>query len=54
MFISAYKRDSDESEYRSFMIKDDELLKNTIKFGKRLKILLIKNLIVILYTTKFI
>ena len=34
----------------SFFIKDDELLKR--KIGKRLKILRIKNLLVILYTTK--
>ena len=40
--MSAYRKDFDETKYMSFLIKDDELLKNMIKFGKRLKILLIK------------
>ena len=35
-----------------FLIKDDELFKKTNKIWKKLKILSIKNLIVILYTTK--
>ena len=36
----------------SFLIKDDELLKNTIKFGKELRIVSKKNLIVNQYTMK--
>ena len=42
--MSAYRKDFDETKYMSFFIKDDELLKNIIKFGKRLKILLIKKI----------
>ena len=42
--MSAYRKDFDETKYMSFLIKDDELLKNMIKFGKRLKILLIKKI----------
>ena len=42
--MSAYRKDFDETKYMSFFIKDDELLKNMIKFGKRLKILLIKKI----------
>ena len=44
--MSAYRRDSDETKYISFFIKDDGLLKNIMKFGKRLKIVSKKNLIV--------
>ena len=50
--MTVYRKDFDETKYMSFLMKDDELLKNTISFGKSLKILSIKNLIVILYTTK--
>ena len=42
--MSAYRKDFDETKYMSFFIKDDELLKNMIKFGKRLKILFIKKI----------
>ena len=42
--MSAYRKDFDETKYMSFFIKNDELLKNMIKFGKRLKILLIKKI----------
>ena len=31
--MSAYRKDFDETKYISLLIKDDELLKNTIKFG---------------------
>ena len=41
--MCAYRKYFDETKYMSFWIKDDELLKNMIKFGKRLKILSIKN-----------
>ena len=43
--MSAYRKNFDETKYMTFFIKDNELLKNVIKFGDRLKILLIKNLI---------
>ena len=33
--MSAYRKDFDETKYISLLIKDDELLKNTIKFGKK-------------------
>ena len=37
--ISTQKRNFDGTKYMSFLIKDDELLKkNTMKFGKKLKI----------------
>ena len=32
--MSAYRRDFDETKYMSFLIKDDELIKNIIKFEK--------------------
>ena len=50
--MSAYRRDFDETKYMSFLIKDDELLKNIITFGKKLKIVSKKNSIVNLYTMK--
>ena len=51
--MSAYRKEFDETKYMSFLIKDNELLiKYLIKLGKRLKISLIKNFIVILYTIK--
>ena len=37
--ISACTGDFDQTKYMTFVIKDDEFLKNTIKSGKRLKIL---------------
>ena len=37
--ISAYRKNFDEAKYASFLMKNNELLKNIIKFGKRLKIL---------------
>ena len=40
--MSTYRKDS---EYMSFLIKNDELLKDIIKFGKRLKIISIRNFI---------
>ena len=56
MYISpkmrAYRRDSDETKYISFFINNDGLLKNIMKFGKRLKIVSKKKLIVSQYTIK--
>ena len=43
--MRAYRKDFDETKYNLFLIKDDELFKNTIKFGKTLKITSKKNLI---------
>ena len=34
--MSAYRRDSDETKYMSFLIKDDELLKSAIVWKKYL------------------
>ena len=46
--MSAYtKKYDDETKYMSFLIEDDELLKNTIKSGIKSALLLIRNLIVI-------
>ena len=50
--MSEYRKNIDETKYMSFLIEDDELLKNYNKILRRLKIVLIKNLIVIVYTTK--
>ena len=47
--MSAYTRDFGETKYYLFLIKDD-LFEKTMKSGKRLKILSIKNLTVIQYT----
>ena len=33
--MSVYRRDFDETKYMTFLIKDDELLKNIIKFGEK-------------------
>ena len=44
--MSAYRRDFDKTKYMSFFIKDDELLKNMIKFGKKSKIVSKNNMIV--------
>ena len=40
------------SKYVSFLIKDDKLLKNLMKFGKKLKVSSRKNLIVNHYIMK--
>ena len=50
--MNAYRKDFDETKYMSFLIKDDELLKKYNKIWKKVKILSIKNLIMILYTTE--
>ena len=36
--MSPCRKDFDETKYISFLIKEDELLKYTIKFGKKEKI----------------
>ena len=46
------RRDIDQSKYISFLIKDDELQENIIEFGKKLKIISQKNLVVNLYTMR--
>ena len=33
--MSAYRKDFDETKYMSFLIKDDELLKNNNKIRKK-------------------
>ena len=33
--IHVYRRNFDETKYISFLIKDDEFLKNMMKFGKK-------------------
>ena len=48
--MSAYRRDFNETKYMYFLIKDDELLE--MKFGRRLKIVSRKNLIVNQYAMK--
>ena len=50
--MRANRRDFDEIRYMSFLIKDDELLENIMKFGKTLKIVSKKNLVMNLYTIK--
>ena len=50
--MSAYTRDFDETKYMTFLIKNDELLKNYKKFVKKLKIVSKKTLIVNLYRMK--
>ena len=51
--MSTYRKYFDETKYKSFLIKNDELLeKNTTKFGKKLKLVTKKNLIVNQYTMK--
>ena len=51
---SAFRRDFDETKYISFLIKDDNYLKNTIKFGKKLKIVSKKNLSEPVYNEKYL
>ena len=48
--MSAYRKNFDETKYMAFLIKDDESSKKS--FGKRLKLLSIKDLILILHSTK--
>ena len=50
--MSAYVRDLEETEGISFLIKNDEFIENTTKFGKTFKIVSKKNLIVSQYTMK--
>ena len=50
--MSACRRDFDETKYRSFLIKDDELFENVMKIGKKLKIVSKKNLMLNLCTMK--
>ena len=50
--MSTYTRDFDETKYMTFLIKNDELLKNYKKFVKKLKIVSKKTLIVNLYRMK--
>ena len=50
--MSAYRRDFDETKYMSFLIKDEELQENIMKFGKKSAIKSKKNLIVNLYIMK--
>ena len=52
--INAYRKDLSKSKYICFLTKDDKLLKDIIKVRKMLKKLLIKNLIVTVYTMKII
>ena len=51
---SAFRRDFDETKYISFLIKDDNYLKNAIKFGKKLKIVSKKNLSEPVYNEKYL
>ena len=46
------RRDFHETKYISFLPKDDELIENIMKFGKKLKIVPKTNLIVNLETMK--
>ena len=50
--MSAYRKDFDETEYMSFLIKDDELLEKSNEIWEKVKIVLKKNLIAKLYTMK--
>ena len=50
--LSTYRRDFDETKYLSFLIKDDELSENIMKFGRRLKIVSSKTLTVNQYKMK--
>ena len=53
MYIeSVYRKEFQETKYVSFLIKDDKILKNLMKFGKKLKISSRKNLIVNHYIMK--
>ena len=46
------RRDFDETKYISFLTKDDELIENIMKFGKKVKIVSKKNLLANLETMK--
>ena len=35
--MSAYRRDFDETKYRSFLIKDDELLEKYVEIWEKVK-----------------
>ena len=50
--MTAYRKDFDETKYVLFLIKLMNYQKNIIKFGKKLKILPKKNLIVNQYIMK--
>ena len=50
--MSAYIQDIEETEGISFLIKINELIENTTKFGKTFKIVSKENLIVNQYTMK--
>ena len=50
--MSAYRKEFDETKYMSFLTKDDELLENIMKFGKKSVKASKKNLIVIQYMRK--
>ena len=43
--MSAYRKDFDETKYISFLREDNELLKNAVKFAKKLKIVSKRNFI---------
>ena len=49
--MSAYRRDFDETNYMSFLTKDNKLLENIMNFGIKPAKLLKKDLRVRLYTT---
>ena len=49
--MSAYRRDFDETNYMSFLTKDNTLLENKMNFGIKSAKLLKKDLRVSLYTT---
>ena len=49
--MSAYRRDFDETNYMSFLTKDNKLLENIMSFGIKPAKLLKKDLRVRLYTT---
>ena len=48
--MNTYRRDLKETQYMSFLTKDNELQKNTMKFGTKSVILLEKEFAVIPYT----
>ena len=49
--MSAYRRDFDETNYMSFLTKDNKFLENIMNFGIKSAKLLKKDLRVSLYTT---
>ena len=50
--MSAYRKDFDETKYISFLIKDDDYQKITMKIGKKLKVVSKQNLTINQYTMK--